>query len=605
VQSRESLDILGLLSKQRNTFSFQEPLVNKSETTTKIETKYDIGRNIISHQKQIIPTQTINEIEDRMDIIKRNGWLSTNPDSVDGLPSLHLNLITGGKPLFDTTNVDDDNNDNTHDDDNTDENSSTSSSLSSSSFEQTISSLISLLNPYLYDLLLPTVRELCDSSTVEISDVFIRNYGRNVIPDEGQQQQQQMEDNTSNTNEIVGDEHDDGDDNDDNDENVLNNSRFGLSPHYDVFTSATCVIALDSTASTGKNGLYTIHRRPNPDNNESNKSNNSKSNSNPNTIFASSHAALKQFFPLEKGDGVVHSFDILHGVDVDPSLGQSRTSLIIWFVDNAEAANNNNNNKDGKDNLQQGNQEDDQDGIIIDQPWLLHPSQNDHVKQFILALASECKVDSSQSGSGSSSSSNKNEIHELYIKSAQEGNVFALNSLAEMCDDGLLSEDELNKTRAILFFKCKSSSHHRNPFIDFLSTASTTTIRIEEDSTMEDRRNIARALWFESSMLGNRVAQANLADSIMDEYMSECHGDYDYDHDNDHDHDAHHEAMLLMASTFFCMSAQQGYDVAREALSRIVQVEYSRLLQSKQRIILENEEVFMLQPVVQTVLVSS
>lgn len=126
--------------------------------------------------------------------------------------------------------------------------------------------------------------------------------------------------------------------------------------------------------------------------------------------FASSHAALKEFFPLETGDGVVHTYDVLHGVDVDPSLNSSRTSLIIWFVDKFD-------NEEGE------------------RKWLLRPSDNDHVKQFILALASECNADSNQNKSRSSS---KNEIHELYIKSAQQGNVFALNSLAEMCDTAFI-----------------------------------------------------------------------------------------------------------------------------------------------------------------------
>ena len=69
--------------------------------------------------------------------------------------------------------------------------------------------------------------------------------------------------------------------------------------------------ALDNTAFTGKNGLYTIHKSS--------------------ELGVSNHVALHEIFPLERGDGVVHTFDVLHGVDVDPNLNQSRILLIVWF----------------------------------------------------------------------------------------------------------------------------------------------------------------------------------------------------------------------------------------------------------------------------------
>lgn len=104
-------------------------------------------------------------------------------------------------------------------------------------------------------------------------------------------------------------------------------TRYGLSAHYDVTADATCVMALDST---GRNGLYTIPSTPG---------------------VGGSHAALRRFFPLEKGDGVAHTYDILHGVDVDPKLNRARTSLIVWFTD------------DGKIDEDQ----------TVNQPWLLNP----------------------------------------------------------------------------------------------------------------------------------------------------------------------------------------------------------------------------------------
>ena len=110
---------------------------------------------------------------------------------------------------------------------------------------------------------------------------------------------------------------------------------FSFSPQTHLKTS---VIALDTTASSGSSGLYTIKTDP---------------------TRASNHAALRQFFPLDVGDGVLHSFDILHGVDVDRRLGRERTSLIIWFVDYFGG---------GKSNSVQ--------------PWLSNPKEDDHIFQF-------------------------------------------------------------------------------------------------------------------------------------------------------------------------------------------------------------------------------
>ena len=78
--------------------------------------------------------------------------------------------------------------------------------------------------------------------------------------------------------------------------------------------------------------------------------------------MVSSHAVLKQFFPLQTGDGVIHSFDVLHGVDMDPSIDLSRTSLIIWFVDRFGNCNSN-------------HMRDESEGseIFQDQPQLIHP----------------------------------------------------------------------------------------------------------------------------------------------------------------------------------------------------------------------------------------
>ena len=55
---------------------------------------------VLSLQKQILSPDIVESIMQSMEKIKANGWLSTNPDSVDGIASLHINLVSGGKGLF-------------------------------------------------------------------------------------------------------------------------------------------------------------------------------------------------------------------------------------------------------------------------------------------------------------------------------------------------------------------------------------------------------------------------------------------------------------------------------------------------------------------------
>ena len=96
--------------------------------------------------------------------------------------------------------------------------------------------------------------------------------------------------------------------------------------NYDVFSKVTAIIAMDDSVAEGNSGLYTTEKSNVKDNNNGSTSN---------------HASLRRFFPLEKGDGVVHTWDALHGVDTLPDA--DRTSLIVWFttkdVLNSPAAN--------------------------------------------------------------------------------------------------------------------------------------------------------------------------------------------------------------------------------------------------------------------------
>lgn len=350
---------------------------------------------VVSLQKALLPSSTIQSVMEIVNEIKSNQMLSMNPDSVDGLPSLHLNLISDGEPLFDSKIL----HNNDCDDDKEEEDTT------SASFAECISQLTEILQPYLYNNVLPSVQDLLNSSNVTISDAFIRNYGQTT---------------NGNSNEQT--------------------ARYTLSPHYDITAMATCVIALDATASTGKNGLYTIP----PCNNGS----------------ASNNPALRRFFPLDKGDGIVHTFDVLHGVDVDPELNTCRTSLIVWFGSNITAADNHS--------------------------WL--DGRNDDISQFVKGLVLE-EEDVS------------NECLDMYIASASRENMFAITALAQLCSEGKVPESLYERIQYLI----PCNIFHPD----------------ENEGATWCCQDLANALWYHASVYGsNPVAQNGLARSLMKQYSS-------------------------------------------------------------------------------------
>ncbi len=489
-QGITSLEVLKMLSARRVPFIFtgQEVTADEKDEAS-IKEVAARERSVISLRKQILSPSIVNEVTDIVEEIKRRNWLSTNPDSVDGLPSLHLNIVSNGSPLFD------------EDDGNDDKEEIT--------FARCISNMSRILRPCLYDELLPAVRKMTNSPTVSISDVFIRNYGK-------------ME---------CG--HDDGS----CDDEGSNKSRYGLSPHYDVTAYATCVMALDSTAVSGKSGLYTI-----PAVNGT----------------SSNNAALRRFFPLDQGDGVVHTYDILHGVDVDPSLNRPRTSLIVWFVDHGDS---------NREKLE----------MKVNQPWLLDPI--DDVGEFVLGLASE----SSKEDDGSHLNL-KNAVSplDLYLSSASSGNIFAITTLGQMCDDELVPDTCYEKLTEMLV-----SHDLDNPFLSKTRESGLPFFKEEGYRC----KSLANALWYHASIIGgNRVSQVSLADELMLQYMM----------DKEVLNASERENILLMASTLFTMALYQGYDTT-DSLRRLMDVECRRL--GDQGIEIPSEDFFS-KPVVQILIMS-
>jgi hypothetical protein len=308
------------------------------------------GGAVVQRFRKLLPSNTTDAFLQQVRELESRGFISTNPDSVDGLPSLHLNLVSNGRPVVTSAGATNKNGDVHHG----------------------LQRLLSLVQDPIYTVLLPQVRELLQDPSIQVSDIFLRRYGQDVCQC----------------------------------------SRRGISAHYDVFSRVTSVIALDDTAADGRNGLFTTLLS--------------------NDGATSNHAALRRFLPLECGDGVVHTWDILHGVDVEPHL--DRTSLIIWFTQDSTTR--------------------DQPKMIS--PWLLEgrrygSKKGNDVADFVLASAL-----SSVGESGLDPKSLEQELTsypsetELYLESAGQGNTFALTRVGSLIEEGGVEQVYLPKAASAL-----------------------------------------------------------------------------------------------------------------------------------------------------------
>jgi hypothetical protein len=423
---------------------------------------------VVAPFRQLLSPNTTQAFMEQVRVMEENGWLSTNLDSVDGLPSLHLNLVSNGAPIVPPLD------------------SSNTEGLSD--FQLGTQRLIEIVQPHIYNKLLPEVNKLLNTTTsIRVSDIFLRRYGQDICG---------------------------------------NVTRNGISAHYDVFSRVTSVIALDDTAAEGTNGLYTT---------AISRSEDTKTGQRPQTTGkTSNHASLRRFFPLNKGDGVVHTWDVLHGVDVEP--GSDRTSLIVWFTTDEEEEN-------------------------TAAPWLVkHPDlEIDDVAQFVLASALESIDRKENKGPSNTQLSEK----QLYLKSAAQGNLFALTRMGSLCDEKALSPDEVHEALRVLE-TLRPSSMLPGPIVEKAPNGGT-------NSFIE----MAKRFWFEGAVRGNPLAQQALADELMVEASQ-----------------TGNEDMRLVSAILFSLAAQQGSEVALESLSRVVDFDVSsRGVQS--------EEEFLASPVVQ------
>jgi hypothetical protein len=417
---------------------------------------------VISQVPAILPRHVTEKVFERVKALEREGLLSTNPDSVDGLPSFHLNLVSNGQPLV-ALDEDKDNLD---------------------GFKLCLQDLLGLVEPYVYDELLPKVNQMMNSSNIRVADIFLRRYGQDMI---------------------------DG------------KSRNGISAHYDVFSRVTSVIALDDVGADGRNGIFTTQV-------EDGKTSN--------------HASLRRFFPLACGDGVVHTWDLLHGVDIEPGL--DRTSLIVWFTTEEEL---------------------DPNQSLPPAPWLFEQQdlETNDVGQFVLASAIASSDESfrgdtswgakspseamTQSITTTNEHDHKNSrsavTHhpfDLYLDSASRENTFALTRLGSLCEDNKLDEEMTNRAKDLV---CRLRPDSQLPKV---------LLRREDDpmSSMD----LAKRFWFEGAVRGNPLAQIALGDEIMFEASESGEAD-----------------AILLAAALFGLAAQQGNEQAMNSLKRVIEFE--------------------------------
>lgn len=423
------------------------------------------NERLIATLPQLLPPSARDDFLRVVQRMESNEWLSQNPDSVDGIPSLHLNLVSNGEPLFPTVEKDTAGSSNALEED------------EEGAFQSGIQELYSIVQPYIYDVLLPYASQMLligdddgdssDKKQLRISDVFLRRYGQDICG---------------------GDRH-------------------GISAHYDVFSRVTAVVALDDTAADGRNGLFTTAVE---DNTTSTKTSRQTSN----------HRALRRFFPLQAGDAVLHTWDVLHGVDVE--LGVDRTSLIVWFDEYTDGDNNSD----------------------VVSPWLAnHPDNkksdaSNDVLQFVLAsaLASLSNNDASENNDGLGQQTL------LYLQSASHRNTFALTRIGSLCEEGALDHPKLQQEA----FGILDNLRPREQLPLVLKNLCLDNRRASQE--------LAIRFWLEGAIGGNPLAQKALADELMMETSG-----------------SGKEQLRVLAAVLFGLAAQQGDIGASGSLSQVIE----------------------------------
>lgn len=452
-QGDTALNILGHSSSLRKPFIFGD---GENLQSLLLSERLDTRSTVVS-VKQILPSTVVSDVNLHLKNIEQAGLLDDVLDSVDNQPSNHISLMSNGQ------NVVEEGSD--------------------------AASILSIVEPYVVNVLLPQVRIATEEKDVRVSDIFLRIYSTD-------------------------------------DESSV---RCELDAHYDCFNFATAVIALDDTASDGINGLYTLLPGSEGEN-------------------GSSHSALRRYFPLLRGDAVIHSWRVKHGVKVH-GINQKRASLVIWFNTGCD-------------------KNDEQQGITSLLPpsptWLAEGAKKgDDVAQFVLASAMDslsfyCDTDDLAFSDIQTWSIQDLHPHDLLINSASQGNADALARLGTICHERGISDDRGKKLGEILAKNIRPAGAYGMLDSDPLEQDDKMDDDGEDDvpsSEDIDWRLLARKLWFQAAIRGNSSAQVALGDEALD---STC--------------PLTAEA-FLMANTFYSLAAHQGDAAANAALSNLDELE--------------------------------
>ena len=485
-----ALEYLNELTSQRKSYNFTTSSINENNSGCS---------STISAIPQLLPPSMLEELLRQSKDMER--FMNTNLDSVDGIPSIHLNLWVRGKERF----ANDENVDKMEE--------------YPTGYKNGIQKLLKLLKPYLCQVLLPHVQTLMNDSSIMIDEVFLRRYGDDV-------------------------------------------GRRSISAHFDCYSRVTAVIALDDVACNGNNGLYTTTTRTSPVEQPCN------------------HVALRRYFPLRKGDGVVHSWDVLHGVDVEPGL--VRTSLIVWFVSPYPTHKINHIQKSSK-TLPSTTLWNRAQSISEPAPWVSQRFDlaiND-VAQFVLASILEASPSLDDHDDDISIS------YELYLKSAALGNAFALDRLGWM-----FYEDKggISSTQAISAKFVAEKLHSSSNLIASLHLEDHS-----DDKSIPCILSLAKRFWYEGAIRGVAQSQLALAYHLKKEaeemMMKKTQLTSEELPDNDEDEG---QKLRLMAAVFASLAEQQGEEDAATYLTDLVNQEI--VARS-----IKTDIEFTLSPVVQTI----
>jgi hypothetical protein len=160
-------------------------------------------------------------------------------------------------------------------------------------------------------------------------------------------------------------------------------------------------------------------------------------------------------------------------------------------------------------------------------------------------------------------------FHDLYIQSAYMGNAFAMTRLGNIC---LTDFVRIHPDRIERIYELLQALEHQQAEPNSRGLKGRLQLELVPNYDTSEKEGIllAHRLWWQGAIRGNPLAQAALADSLMDMDLNSDNVANDDDHD-----DINRQDIRLNAAVLFALSAQQEYEGSLDALLRIVNLESS------------------------------